>query len=98
MDNNIPFYVALPSSTIDWEMEDGVKNIPIEERVADEVKYVQGLHADELTRVLVTPAESAAANYGFDVTPARLITSIITENGICNADESSLISLHPHAG
>jgi len=94
-DNCIPFYVALPSSTFDWEISDGVSDIPIEERDADEVKYITGLCNNELKRVLLTPAESIASNYGFDVTPARLIRSFITERGICDANEKSIASLFP---
>ena len=78
-DNNIPFYVALPSTTIDWSIRDGLKEIPIEERSQNEVKYIQGLHNDQLQKVLLTPADSPASNYGFDVTPARLVTALITE-------------------
>ncbi|BBM82223.1 S-methyl-5-thioribose-1-phosphate isomerase [Candidatus Uabimicrobium amorphum] len=81
-DNDIPFYIALPTSTIDWQIEDGVKEIPIEERNQDEVKYIQGLCDGEIKKVLLTPPESPAKNYGFDVTPARLITGFITEEGI----------------
>jgi methylthioribose-1-phosphate isomerase len=94
-DNNIPFYVALPSSTFDWQISDGVKEIPIEERGADEVKYITGLCGNELRRVLLTPAESNAANYSFDVTPARLITGFITERGICKATEKDIVELFP---
>ena len=89
-DNNVPFYVAFPSSTFDWNMKDGVKEIPIEERNQDEVKYVNGLCDDSMKSVLVTPKGSKAANYGFDVTPARLITGLITERGICKADYKSI--------
>ena len=94
-DNNVPFYVALPSSTFDWNLKDGVKEIPIEERDAEEVSYVEGLHEGELKRVLVTPEESPAVNYGFDVTPARLITGLITERGICGASEEEIQRLFP---
>lgn len=94
-DNNVPFYVALPSSTFDWNLKDGVKEIPIEERDAEEVSYVEGLHEGELKRVLVTPEESPAVNYGFDVTPARLITGLITERGICRASEEEIQRLFP---
>lgn len=94
-DNQIPFYVALPSSTIDWQIHDGIAEIPIETRDADEVKYIQGLCDGELKRVLVTPEGSAAANYGFDVTPSRLITGLITERGICKASEEGLLGLYP---
>ncbi|MGZ5282337.1 MAG: S-methyl-5-thioribose-1-phosphate isomerase [Bacteroidia bacterium] len=95
-DNNIPFYVALPSSTIDWEMRDGVKEIPIEERDQDEVKFIQGWTDGKMQRVQLTPTDSPASNYGFDVTPARLITGLITEKGICTATEEGLLSLFPH--
>jgi methylthioribose-1-phosphate isomerase len=94
-DNNIPFYAALPSSSIDWEMEDGLKEIVIEERNGDEVKYVEGLCDGEIRKVLLTPEGSKAANYGFDVTPARLVTGIITERGICEANKNSILSLFP---
>lgn len=94
-DNNIPFYVALPSSTFDWQISDGIKEIQIEERGADEVKYITGLCGSELKKVLLTPAGSNAANYGFDVTPARLITGLITERGICKATEESIVELFP---
>ena len=90
MDNDVPFYVALPSSTFDWSMRDGLREIPIEQRGADEVKYAEGWHNGLLKEVLVAPANSPAANYGFDVTPARLVTGLITERGICDADESAL--------
>ncbi|MCX6290810.1 MAG: S-methyl-5-thioribose-1-phosphate isomerase [Bacteroidetes bacterium] len=94
-DNNIPFYIALPSSTIDWSMRDGIKEINIEERDPDEVKYVHGLCDGEWKKVLITPAEAKAANYGFDVTPARLISGIITERGICAASDKGLLELYP---
>jgi methylthioribose-1-phosphate isomerase len=94
-DNNIPFYAALPSSSIDWNMEDGLKEIIIEERNGDEVKYMEGLCDGERKKILLTPANTKAANYGFDVTPARLITGIITERGICRADKKSILDLFP---
>jgi methylthioribose-1-phosphate isomerase len=95
-DNNIPFYVALPSSTFDWKMRDGVKEIPIEERESEEVKYIQGLCDGQIRRVLVTPENSPATNYGFDVTPARLVTGgLITERGICKANEDDILRLFP---
>jgi methylthioribose-1-phosphate isomerase len=94
-DNNIPFYVALPSSTFDWTLQDGVRDIPIEERDPDEVRYVYGLSKDETTDVLVPPADSPAANYAFDVTPARLVTSFITERGICAASAEATTALFP---
>ena len=95
-DNNIPFYVALPSSTIDWQLHDGLAEIPIEERPADEVRFFTGLDADDnLTTVLSGLPDTPAINYGFDVTPARLITGIITERGITAANEQAILSLFP---
>ena len=94
-DNDVPFYVALPSSTIDWKIEDGIKEISIEERGGDEVKYIEGLCEGEIKKVLVTPANSNAINYGFDVTPAKLITGLITERGICKPNKKSILKLFP---
>ena len=94
-DNHIPFYVAIPTSTIDWEISDGKSEIKIEERSAEEVKYVQGLADGKLTKVLITPATSPAANYGFDITPARLVTALITDRGICEASEFGILGLFP---
>jgi methylthioribose-1-phosphate isomerase len=94
-DNNIPFYVALPSSTFDWKIKDGLKEIPIEERDADEVKYIEGLCEGHVKKVLILPDKSPAANYAFDVTPSRLITGLITERGICRADGKSILALYP---
>ncbi len=85
-DNGVPFYVALPSPTIDWTIADGLREIPIEERGADEVTHITGRDADgALRRVLLTPEGAPAANYGFDVTPARLVTALVTERGIVPA-------------
>jgi methylthioribose-1-phosphate isomerase len=97
-DNQIPFYVALPSSSIDWDISDGLKEIPIEQRSEDEVKYVHGWFNGRIYKVLVTPHESPAVNYGFDVTPARLVTGLITERGICDASEVGLTELFPEMG
>jgi methylthioribose-1-phosphate isomerase len=94
-DNNVPFYIALPSSTFDWAIRDGLKEIEIEERDVDEVKYVYGWCDQEIKKVLVTPEGSAALNYGFDVTPSRLITGLITERGICTANEEGILNLFP---
>ena len=95
-DNNIPFYVALPSSTFDWKMRDGVAEIPIEERNPDEVRFIQGRDDDgAVRRVLVPPADSPAGNYAFDVTPARLVTGFITERGVCRANEQDIRRLFP---
>ena len=93
-DNEVPFYVALPSSTIDWRIGDGFE-IPIEQRGGEEVKYIQGLHDGETKSVLLTPETSPAANYAFDVTPARLVEGLITERGICPANEEGIRSLFP---
>ena len=93
-DNGLPFYVALPSSTLDWRIRDGVAEIPIERRGAEEVTHISGLDAGgEVRTVRLTPEGSAAANYGFDVTPARLVTGLITERGVCAASEAGLVSL-----
>lgn len=95
-DNGIPFYVALPSSSFDFEMDDGLRQIPIEERGEEEVRYVSGKTADgRLTEVLVCPEATPAKNYGFDVTPARLVTRIICERGICAATGQGILDLFP---
>jgi methylthioribose-1-phosphate isomerase len=95
-DNDVPFYVALPSPTIDWTVRDGVKEIPIEERSEDEVDFVQGLSDDgAVTRVRISPIGSPAANPAFDVTPARLVTALITERGIAKASPEGLKGLFP---
>jgi len=94
-DNNIPFYVALPSSTFDWDITDGINDIPIEERDPDEVRYVQGLCHGKVQTVLLPPENSPAANPAFDVTPARLVTGFITERGVCNATEADIMALFP---
>jgi methylthioribose-1-phosphate isomerase len=94
-DNDIPFYVALPSSTFDWAMQDGLTQIPIEERNPDEVRFVQGQTLTGIDHVLITPVNSRAANYAFDVTPARLVTGFITERGICAANADSVLKLFP---
>jgi methylthioribose-1-phosphate isomerase len=94
-DNNIPFYVAAPSTSIDFTIRDGVKEIPIELRDPDEVKYIQGWLNGKIQKVLLSPEKSPAANYGFDVTPARLVTALITERGICKADKKGILKLFP---
>lgn len=94
-DNNVPFYVALPSSTLDFTMVDGIKNIPIETRDENEVKYIQGLEKGEIKSVLICPETTPAINYGFDVTPARLVTGLITERGVCDASEEGIRKLFP---
>jgi methylthioribose-1-phosphate isomerase len=94
-DNDIPFYVALPSSTFDWTLRDGIKEIPIEQRDGDEIAYVQGLAGDKTTSVLVPPSDSPVRNDAFDVTPSRLVTGFITERGICQANETDILRLFP---
>jgi methylthioribose-1-phosphate isomerase len=94
-DNHIPFYAALPSSTIDWTMEDGLTEIPIEERGADEVAEIEGWNGISIQKVRLTPEKSPVVNFGFDVTPARLVTGIITERGVCDANKNSILSLFP---
>jgi methylthioribose-1-phosphate isomerase len=95
-DNKIPFYVALPSTTIDWNINDGLKEIPIEERDQNEVRTVYGLTPEgKMTNVLICPATTQAVNHGFDVTPARLVSGLITERGICEASEKGILSLFP---
>ncbi len=97
-DNGVPFYVALPSPTIDWTIGDGLRDIPIEERDPSEVAEISGQLPDgSIGKVRVIPAESRAANYAFDVTPARLVTALITERGVCAASEAGLASLFPEA-
>jgi methylthioribose-1-phosphate isomerase len=94
-DNGVPFYVALPSTTIDWTISDGVRDIPIEERDAAEVTHVSGLDGVQVRSVQTITDDSPAANYAFDVTPSRLVTGLITERGICDASEQGLASLFP---
>ncbi len=94
-DNNIPFYVAFPSSTFDWNIENGLTEIPIEERNPDEVSEIEGWNGSQIERVRLIPEKSKAINYGFDVTPARLVTGLITERGICAANKSSILNLFP---
>ena len=92
-DNNIPFYVALPSSTIDWNIKDH-KKIPIEERNSEELSHVEGLDKDnKLQKVLIYPQNSKAMNLAFDVTPAKYVTGLITEKGVCETSEQGLKEL-----
>ncbi|MGV0908118.1 S-methyl-5-thioribose-1-phosphate isomerase [Martelella sp. FOR1707] len=93
-DNGVPFYVALPSPTIDWTVNDGVAEIPIEERNSDEVSFVQGENAEgEIISVRISPKGSPARNPAFDVTPARLVTGLITERGVAEASSAGLARL-----
>lgn len=94
-DNNIPFYVALPSSSIDWNMENGLKEIPIEERNPQEISRIEGLYNDKLVEVIIMPEQNTGSNYGFDITPARLVSGLITERGICDANPQSILKLFP---
>lgn len=95
-DNQIPFYVALPSTTIDWGIRDGLIEIPIEERNQDEVRTVYGKTSNgSMTSVLICPETTRAVNHGFDVTPSRLVTGLITERGVAQANETGLLSLFP---
>ena len=92
-DNNVPFYVALPSSTIDWNIKDH-KKIPIEERNSEELSHVEGLDKDnKLQKVLIYPQKSKAMNLAFDVTPAKYVTGLITEKGVCEASAQGLKGL-----
>lgn len=98
-DNGVPFYVGLPSPTIDWTIADGVREIPIEERDGREVSELTGRTADgRIETVRVTPDGSPVANYAFDVTPARLVTGLITERGVCPATRDGLLGLFPERG
>ena len=92
-DNKVPFYVALPSSTIDWEIKD-FKEIPIEERNPEELSQIEGLDEDgNLKKIQVYPKKSKAMNLAFDITPAKYVTALITEKGICEASTSGLKKL-----
>ena len=92
-DNNVPFYVALPSSTIDWHIKDS-KDIPIEERDSTELSYIEGIDKNnKLQKVLIYPKKSKVKNLAFDITPAKLVTGLITEKGVCEASENGLKGL-----
>jgi methylthioribose-1-phosphate isomerase len=95
-DNGVPFYVALPSPSIDWTLGDGIGGIPIEQRAAEELSHVTGLSAaGDIATVRVVPEGSPVANYAFDVTPARLVTGLVTERGVAPASRDGLASLFP---
>ncbi|MDZ4817298.1 MAG: S-methyl-5-thioribose-1-phosphate isomerase [Verrucomicrobiota bacterium] len=96
-DNDIPFYVALTSSAFDWTMRDGLNEIPIEQRDPTEVSHMEGVHEEtgNIHKVRIIPDKSPVANYGFDVTPARLVRGFITERGVCDATESGILRLFP---
>ncbi len=92
----MPFYVALPSPTIDFDIDDGISEIPIEQRAADEVATMTGRTADgRIETVRIVPENSPVANYGFDVTPARLVTGLITERGVLKPDRAALSAAFP---
>ena len=94
-DNGIPFYVALPSTTIDWNLNDGITEIPIEQRDGSEVTQMEGLLGDVVHKFRILPEKSPIANYGFDVTPARLVTGLITERGVCRASREGILEMFP---
>ncbi|MDA1089939.1 MAG: S-methyl-5-thioribose-1-phosphate isomerase [Proteobacteria bacterium] len=95
-DNNVPFYVGLPGPTIDWTINDGVKDVPIEQRDAGEVTRLTGItDAGKIETITIAPPASNAANYAFDVTPARLVTGLITERGVAEASKQGLAALYP---
>jgi methylthioribose-1-phosphate isomerase len=98
-DNGVPFYVALPSSTIDWTVKDGIREIPIEERDGREVTHVYGADETGTARfVRISPEGTPGGNPAFDVTPARLVTGLITERGIAEASAEGLLGLFPERG
>jgi methylthioribose-1-phosphate isomerase len=95
-DNNVPFYIGLPSPTIDWTLSDGVAEIPIEQRDGVEISEMTGRTGDgRIETVKITPDGSNVANYAFDVTPARLVSGLITERGIAAASREGLLELFP---
>ncbi len=95
-DCGLPFYVAVPHSSIDWSLRDGIAEIPIEERDGTELRHVRGRAPDgSCVEVAILPASSPVANPGFDVTPARLVAGLITERGVCEASEAGLLGLYP---
>ena len=95
-ENEVPFYVGLPSSTIDWEISDGTKDIPIELRDSTEVTTIYGKDEQgEMKKIFLAPDGAKAANYAFDVTPSSLVTGLITERGVCEASSSGLLKLFP---
>jgi methylthioribose-1-phosphate isomerase len=97
-ENSVPFYAALPFSTFDFTMNDGVAEIPIEERDSGEVRYISGkLASGKIEKALICPESTPARNWGFDVTPARYITGLITERGVAEASEEGILKLYPEA-
>jgi methylthioribose-1-phosphate isomerase len=94
-DNHVPFYAALPSSTIDWDLRKGARETPIEERAGDELRLMEGMSGGAVSVVEIFPEDVPSVNYGFDITPARLVTGIITERGISFANKKSIFTLFP---
>jgi methylthioribose-1-phosphate isomerase len=94
-DNGVPFYAALPSTTIDWSLIDGITEIPIEQRDGREVSMMEGVWENQVHEFRILPEKSPVANYGFDVTPARLVSGLITERGVCKATKEGILSLFP---
>ena len=94
-DNNVPFYVAIPSSSIDPALDGDSANIPIEERADTEVMFIEGMTEDGLQSVRICPDDTEIFNPGFDITPARLVTGLITERGICKATRDDILRLFP---
>ena len=92
-DNNVPFYSLMPSTSIDFDLYDGLKEIVVEERDQDEITSVSGYADGEIRSVRICPDDAKAGNWGFDITPARLVTGLITEKGVCRADEKSIKKL-----
>ena len=92
-DNGVPFYVALPTSSIDLELKDGLTGIPVEERDPEEVTTVSGYSGGELISLKLCPDMTPAMNYGFDITPARLVSGLITEKGVCRSNEKEIVGL-----
>ncbi|MFO8235991.1 MAG: S-methyl-5-thioribose-1-phosphate isomerase [Bacteroidales bacterium] len=97
-ENNLPFYVALPLSSIDRNIYDGVNEIPIEQRSENEIRYIEGYDEGQIRKVRITPAKSPVANYGFDVTPADYVKALITEKGLCKPDETEIKKLFGDEG
>ena len=96
-DNGVPFYVAAPSSSIDWSLDDGLAQIPIEERGGREVSHVTGLaRGQRRMEVVILPDKSPVSNFAFDVTPAHLVTALVTERGVCEASREGLLTLFPN--
>ncbi len=94
-DNDIPFYVALPSSSIDFSIHNGIDEIPVEERDESEVRSMEGMSEGRISEIKIIPDFSPVSNFGFDITPARLVTGLITERGICRAEEKEILKLFP---